>query len=385
MKTRKHTNLESLGYRICSNCVLDTNDPNLIFDEHGVCDQCNDFKRNVQPKLDWNKRKADFEASLRKIKEEGKSGEFDCLLGMSGGVDSSYMLHVAVKELGLRPLVFHVDGGWNSELAVNNIEVMVDKLGLDLYTEVINWEEMKDFQLALLKSGTPYLDAAQDIAFVGGVYKFAEKYNIKNILNGYNYSSEFCSYPLKYYYYADKRFINDIRRKFSTNPMKTYPLTSVFYRKFWMKYIKGIKFVQLLTYFPYSKDEAKELLQREYGWTPYPQKHFESRFTRFFESYWLPERFGYDPRRVQFSSLILAGQMSREDALEELNKKPFDPDRISDDFKYVATKLGISVEELQVYFDNPKKYYWDFKNNQTIMSRLSLIATKLNINRAQVR
>ena len=373
------------NYQICTNCIVDTSDPSIKFDEQGVCDQCNDYKRNVESKIDWAKKKVEFEKIVCKIKNDGKNHDFDCLLGISGDVDSSYMLHLAVKELGIRPLVFHVDGGWNSELAVNNIQVMVEKLGLDLYTEVINWEEMKDFQLALFKSSTPYLDLAQDFAFVGGVYKFAEKYKIKNILNGYNYSSEFCSYPLKYYYYADLQFINDVRKQYCTNPMNTYPMTSVFYRKFWMKYIKGIKFVPLLTYFSYSKDKAKVILQREYGWTPYPQKHFESRFTRFFESYWLPERFEYDPRRVQFSSLILAGQMSRVDALEELKKKPYDPETIKDDFKYVATKLGISAEVLQDYFDKPKKFYWDYKNSQKLLSQLSVIATKLNLNRAQVR
>lgn len=163
-------------YQICTNCVMDTTDTNIQFDEQGVCDQCHDYSTNIEPKLEWNKKKLEFDAVIKKIKEDGKGRDFDCLLGMSGGVDSSYMLHLAVKELGLRPLVFHVDGGWNSELAVNNIQVMVDKLGLDLYTEVINWEEMKDFQLALFKSGTPYLDGAQDIAFVGGVYKFAESF-----------------------------------------------------------------------------------------------------------------------------------------------------------------------------------------------------------------
>jgi N-acetyl sugar amidotransferase len=373
------------NYQVCTNCIVDTSDPNIKFDEQGVCDQCNDYKRNVESKIDWAKKKVEFEKIVCKIKKDGKNYDFDCLLGISGGVDSSYMLHLAVKDFGIRPLVFHVDGGWNSELAVNNIQVMVDKLGLDLYTEVINWEEMKDFQLALFKSSTPYLDLAQDFAFVGSVYKFAEKYKIKNILNGYNYSSEFCSYPLKYYYYADLKFINDVREQYCTNPMKTYPMTSVFYRKFWMKYIKGIKFVPLLTYIPYSKDKAKELLQHEYGWTPYPQKHFESRFTRFFESYWLPERFEYDPRRVQFSSLILAGQMSRVDALAELKEKPYDPETVKDDFKYVATKLGISIDLLQNYFDMPKKFYWDYKNSQKLLSQLSVIATKLNINRAQVR
>lgn len=372
-------------YKICNHCVLDTSDPRISFDENGVCDQCLDYQNNVAPTLDWEKKKVEFNKIIAKIKKDGKGRDFDCLLGMSGGVDSSYMLHLAVKELGLRPLVFHVDGGWNSELAVNNIQVMIDKLGLDLYTEVINWEEMKAFQLALFKSGTPALDSAQDQAFIGTVYKFAEKHHIKYILNGYNYSSEFCSYPIKYYGLSDMVFTKDILRRYCSIPLKTYPLTSVFYRKFYMQYIKGVKQVKLLTYFPYNKDEAKALLEKEYGWKPYPQKHFESRFTKFYEGYWLPERFGYDPRRVQFSSLILAGQMTRDQALKELEQKAYDPETIRDDFKYIATKLGITVEELQGYFDMPLKFYWDYKNNESILKRFYWLAKFLHLNRAQVR
>lgn len=373
------------SYQICTNCVLDTQDPHIHFDENGVCDQCNDYKHNILPTLDWDKKKVEFNKLIKKIKEDGKGRDFDCLLGMSGGVDCSYMLHLAVKELGLRPLVFHVDGGWNSELAVNNIQMMVDKLGLELYTEVINWEEMKDFQLALFKSGVPTLDAAQDLAFMGGMYKFAEKYKIKYILNGYNLSSEFCSYPKKFYYLSDTKFFKDILNQYGTKPLKTFPMTSVFYRKFWMRYIKKSVFVRLLTYFPYDKEKAKELLQKEYGWKPYPQKHFESRFTRFFEGYWLPERFGYDPRRVQFSSLILASQMTREEALEELKKIPYDPDTIRDDFKYVATKLGISEDELQGYFDMPKKFYWDYKNIDSMLTKVSKIAKFFGAGTTQTR
>lgn len=371
-------------YQVCTNCVLDTSDPNITFDENGVCDQCRDYYTHIEPSLDWDKKKVAFNEIVRKIKEDGKGRDFDCLLGMSGGLDCSYMLHLAVKELGLRPLVFHVDGGWDTELAVNNIQMMVEKLGLDLYTEVINWEEMKDMQLARFKTGTPYLDGAQDLAFVGAVYKFAEKHNIKYILNGYNYASEFCSYPIKYYYMPDVIFMHEIKQ-FLDKPIKTYPLTNVFYRKVYMKYIKRIKFVQLLTYFPYNQDAAKDLLIKEYNWVPYKQKHFESRFTKFFEGYWLPERFGYDPRRVQFSSLILSGQMTREDALEELKRKPYDVDTIREEFKYVATKLGITEKELQYYFDMPKKYYWDYRNSKSIMDFFMKVAKKFNLGSTQVR
>jgi len=373
-------------YQVCTNCVLDTSDPHISFDENGVCDLCNDYKNTVEPNLDYKKLKDELYRTVDKIKSDGRNRDFDCLIGMSGGIDSSYMLHLAVEEFGLRPLVFHVDGGWNSELGVHNIQVMVDKLGLDLYTEVINWEEMKAFQLALFKAGVPYLDNVQDLAFVTAVDNYANKYHIRYILNGGNYSSEFMSYPLKYYYYGtDMRFIKDILRKFCDNKMETYPFGSVFRRKIWLKYIKRVNTFKMLNYIPYNVENAKKLLNEEYGWKPYPRKHYESRFTKFVESYWMPERFGYDPRRVQYSSLILSGQMTREDALEKLSHKPYDEETIKDEFKYIATKLGITVDELQSYFELPKKFYWDYKNGMYVIDSARKIARALGIYRAQIR
>lgn len=372
--------------RLCSNCVMDTSDPKIKFDEHGVCDLCNDYNNNIKPTLDYQRLNSELLSVLERVKKDGKNRDFDCLFGMSGGIDSSYMLHMAVKEFGLRPLVFHVDGGWNSEIAVNNIQRMIDKLKLDLYTEVINWEEMKDFQLALFKSGTPYLDIAQDHAFVATLYNYADKYKIKWILNGGNYASEFMSYPLKYYYYGtDMRFINDIRSKFCTTKMESYPFSSVFRHKIYLKYLRHVNVLKMLNYMPYNVSDAKELLSKEYGWKPYPQKHFESRFTRFFESYWMYERFGYDVRRAQFSSLILSGQMKRDEALKLLSQKPYNEDEINEEFKYIATKLGITTQELQQYFDMPKKYYWDYKNQISMINFGRKISGLLGIYRAQVR
>lgn len=354
--------------RVCSNCVMDTSDHDISFDENGICDHCHDFYNIVKPK--WNPdnygRKA-LEDILTKIKQEGKKNEFDCILGLSGGVDSSYMLHLAVKEFGLRPLVFHVDGGWNSELAVHNINVMIDKLGLDLFTEVINWEEMKDFQLAFFKSGVPHLDIPQDHAFIATLYKFAEKHNIKYILNGGNISTECVQYPMQWFYYGtDMAQINDIRKRFGTCKMETYPFSSVYRHKIYLKYIKGIKVIKPLNYIPFEKKIALDFLEREYNWKPYPQKHFESRFTKFYEGYWLPERFGFDTRKVQFSSLILTGQMTRESALEQLKVLPYNSATIEDEFNYIATKLGITSDELREYFNMPKRYYWDYRNQQNI-------------------
>ncbi len=357
-------------YKICTNCVMDTSDSRISFDENGVCDHCNDFTNNVKP--NWNvgiKSKEELAKIIAKIKKEGIGKDFDCILGLSGGVDSSYMLHLAVKEFGLRPLVFHVDGGWNSELAVHNIQMMVDKLGLDLYTEVINWEEMKDFQLAFFKSGVPHIDIPQDHAFVATLYNFAYKYNIKYILNGGNISTECVRNPMEFLYYGtDMAQIHDIQEKFGLIKMETYPFSSVLRHKFFLRYIKGVKVVKALNYMPYIKSEALRLLEKEYGWKPYPQKHFESRFTKFYEGYWLPERFGFDTRRVQFSSLILTGQMQREDAIEILKKPAYNSETIEEDFNYIATKLGITKSELQTYFNSPKKFYWDYKNQEWLFN-----------------
>lgn len=359
-----------IQYQICSNCVMDTSDTRIQFDFNGMCDHCNDFYTNVKPhwKVDASSR-IELSKIIEKIKIEGKGKDFDCILGLSGGVDSSYMLHLAVKEFGLRPLVFHVDGGWNSELAVHNIQMLVDKLGLDLYTEVINWEEMKDFQLAFFKSGVPHIDIPQDHAFVATLYNFAYKYNIKYILNGGNISTECVRNPMEFLYYGtDMAQINDIKEKFGSIKMETYPFSSVLRHKFYLRYIKGVKVIKALNYMPYIKSEALKLLEKEYDWKPYPQKHFESRFTKFYEGYWLPERFGFDTRRVQFSSLILTGQMKREEALEQLKKTAYNPETIDDEFNFIATKLGITSLELKEYFKMPKKFYWDYKNQEKLFN-----------------
>ena len=244
-----------MSYQICTNCVMDTSDRNIIFDENGICDHCIDFENNTRLKWfpnDEGQRK--LEKIIKKIKIDGKDRDFDCLLGMSGGVDSSYMLHLIVKEFSLRPLVFHVDGGWNSEIAVNNIQVMIEKLGLDLFTEVINWEEMKDFQLAFFKSGVSHIDIPQDHAFVGTLYNFAEKYKIKYILNGGNISTECVRNPLEWIYYGtDMSQLKDIINKFGTIEMKTYPFSSVLRHKFYLKYFKGVHVVKPLDFLNYIK------------------------------------------------------------------------------------------------------------------------------------
>lgn len=353
-------------YRICSNCVMDTSDAQISFDENGVCDHCRGFKEHVEPNWFPNAEgERRFAAVVEQIKADGKGRDFDCILGMSGGLDSSFLLHKAVKDFGLRPLVFHVDGGWNTDIAVSNIQSLVDGLGLDLYTEVINWNEMRDFQLAFFKAGVPHLDIPQDHAFIATLYNFADKHKIKYILNGGNISTECVRNPLDWLYYGtDMAQLNDIRRKFGTVPMRTYPFSSVLRHKLYLRYVRGVQVIKPLDWMDYTKEMARNTLANLYGWKPYPQKHFESRFTRFYEGYWLPERFGYETRRVQYSSLILTGQMRREEAIEALQKPAYDPETIEHEFDYIARKLGITSAELRGYFTMPLKSYKDYKNQR---------------------
>jgi N-acetyl sugar amidotransferase len=360
---------------------MDTSDPGISFDARGVCDQCNSFYSHVLPHWHTDERgQRDLDAIVAKIKQEGEGKDFDCIMGMSGGIDSSYLTYVAKEKLGLRPLVFHVDAGWNSQIAVNNIEKLVDGLGLDLFTVVINWEEMRDLQLAFFKSGVPHIDLPQDHAFFATMYQFAEEHHVKYILTGGNHSTECIRNPLDFFYYGtDLAQIRDIHGQFGQRPLKDFPLSGVLRHKLYLHYIKGIRVVKPLDYVPYHKEEAMQFLVDRFGWQRYPQKHFESRFTRFFEGYWLPTRFGFDTRRVQFSSLIVTRQMTREDALRRLEQPSYDPETIDQDFEYVATKLGISVDELRSYHEMPRKSWrdynsqaWLFNIGSTVMKTLRL-------------
>lgn len=349
---------------------MDTTDSKIVFDEKGICDHCNTFYKDVLPNWHTGERgQQELEALVAKIKEDGKGRDFDCIIGMSGGIDSSYLLYLAKEKMGLRPLVFHVDAGWNSQEAVNNIERLIDKLQLDLYTDVIDWEEMRDLQLAFFKSGVPHVDTPQDHAFFATMYKFAEQHKVKYILTGANLSTECIRNPLEWMYYqSDSIQLRDIHRKFGSRPLRNFPVTSILYHKVYLPYVKGIRVVRPLNFGQYIKQDAMKLLEEKFGWQPYPQKHFESRFTRFYEGYWLPARFGYDTRKVQYSSLIVTGQMSRAEALERLKVSPLDADTQRQEFEYVATKLGISVKELQTYFNMPKKTYRDYKSQESIYS-----------------
>lgn len=355
----------STQYRRCNNCIMDTTDPEIKFDDKGVCDHCNNFYGNILP--NWkpgSEGKKQLMKIVAKIIRDGKDKDYDCLMGISGGVDSSYMAYLARVKLGLRPLIFHIDAGWNSQQAVNNIERIIDSLNLDLHTEVINWEEMKDLQAAFFKAQVCHVDTPQDHAFQAAMWNFASKNGFKYILNGGNISSECVREPLEWHYHAsDLRQIKDIHTKFGTRPLKSFPLASIFKYRIYYKYVKGISVIKPLDYIPFEKEKAMQFLEKEFGWQRYAQKHYESRFTRFYEGYWMPKKFGFDIRLAHYSSLILTNQMTREEALKKVSVLPYDDEAIKEDFEYVATKLGFTVDEFKEIMNGNNKTFRDYKNS----------------------
>lgn len=372
-------------YKRCSCCVMDTTDTNITFDEHGVCNRCNEYKQRIEKW--WNHGKGHEEELRQLIDEIKRSGEgkpYDCILGLSGGLDSSYLLHLAVKEWGLRPFVFHVDAGWNLPVAESNIRKICDKLGIELHIERMDWEDMRQMQLAFFRTGHAGLDAPQDHAFIAQVDKFSQKLGVKYILNGYNISTEIVANPASWNDGAgptgDGLYIRDVLKKHGGYKTKNYVYTSGFRHKFWLPYVKGVKTVHLLNYVEFTKQEMIDTLVAEYGYEPYKQKHFEDELTKFLEGWWLPTRFGYDIRKAWLSSLVITGQMTRDEALEELKYPPLTKEESAELFKNVAAKLGISEEELRSYHELPKKYL-KYRNNSWAFTLGIKLYTLLGVNK----
>jgi N-acetyl sugar amidotransferase len=350
---------------------MDTSDPYFRFDDRGLCDYCNNFDTNIAPQWHTDERGAAKLAALADaIRAAGKGKDFDCIIGLSGGLDSSYAAYVAKEKMGLRPLLFHVDAGWNTDQAVGNIEKLVDGLGLDLYTEVVNWEAVKRMQVAFLRSGIPDQDLVQDAAFFSGLYKFARQYKIKHIITGSNFSTECCREPEEWggYLGIDKRLFGDIwARCGDGRPNDEFPLVDILVYKVWYQKVLGMTVHHPLNLVPYVKKDAEDELEQRYGWQRFQHKHHESRFTRFYEDYWLPRKFGYHKRRAHFSSLIMTGQMTREAALERIAKPEMDEHFLKQEFEYVAHKLDLTVDELQQIFDAPNKTFRDYKNKRDLI------------------
>jgi N-acetyl sugar amidotransferase len=374
--------MSTRSYQICNNCIMDTSDSSIAFDDRGWCVYCNNFHSNILPSWLTDERgEQKLLETVEKIKAQGKGKDFDCIIGLSGGLDSSYLTYVAKEKLGLRPLLFHVDAGWNTDQAVGNIEKLVDGLGLDLYTEVINWEEMKDLQVALLKSQIPHQDIAQDTAFFSTLYKFARENNIKYVLTGGNYSTECCREPEEWGAYpgTDKTLILDIHSKFGKMPLNTFPIIDVFTSKIYYKYILGMQVFKPLDLIPYIKKDAEILLEQRFGWKRFQHKHHESRFTRFFEDYWLPRKFGFDRRKAHFSSLILTGQITRQEALDRISTPELDEHFLEREFEYVAHKLDLTVAELAEIFNGQNESSNAYKSKLALIEISSKVMSLLGL------
>lgn len=350
-------------YRICVNCVMDTSDQNIRFDNKGLCNHCNEFfQTNKNNTFHQDEFTHELAIILEKIKAEGAGQQYDCILGVSGGIDSSYALIKAV-EFGLRPLAVHLDSGWDSEVAVNNINNILSLLGVDLYTHVVNWEEMKDLQLAFFKASIANCDTPQDHAIISLLYKVASEHKIKYIVYGGNQATESVLPKNSWGYSArDLRHIKDIHRKFGKLKLSTYPTTSLF-QEFNYRFIKQLKYFRILNYIDYNKEIAKNILMEKFGWRDYGGKHHESVLTRFFQAHYLPVKFGYDKRRAHFSSMILSGQMSRDQAIDLMTQNPVPPKLLLEDKLYVAKKLGLTLTEFDDILAQPNTMFTDFANN----------------------
>lgn len=353
---------------------MDTTDPNITFDARGWCDHCRNFHDNIRPR--WHpdeEGRTQLESIAERIRRDGRGRDYDCLIGISGGVDSSYVTHVARVKMGLRPLILHVDAGWNTQEAVNNIERVVTRLGLDLHTEVIDWQEMKDLQLAFLRAQVPHVDTPQDHAFFGTLYRYAAANGFRYIVTGSNFSTECVREPWAWHYTAmDVRQINAIHSRFGRRKLRSFPLISPFRYKLYYGLVRGMQVVKPLNLVPYVRAEAIRTLEGEYGWQPYGHKHYESRFTRFCEGYYLPTKFGFDKRRAHFSSQVLSGQMTRDEALERIAQPACDRETAEKDLHYVAKKLGLSASELQALMQGENRSFEDYESMAAFF-RLGLV------------
>ena len=364
-------------YQRCTRCVMDTTDSKITFDENGVCDHCRNFDKNIAPYWKPQENRFDeLEKLAEQIRKAGRNSEYDCILGLSGGADSSYLAYIAKEVMHLRPLALVVDTGWNLNVAVENIEKIVKGLDLDMYTEVINWKEMADLQLAFFKAGISSQDFPQDHAIFASLYNYAVKHNIKYVLTGSNNATEFIRPPVEWIYMNDLTMAKDIHKKFGQRELKTFPMCDILTYKVYYRYFKGMKRIYPLDYIVYNKAEAEDLLHEKYGWTKYENKHYENVFTRFFEGYYLPHKFGFDTRKNVLSNQILAGTMTREEALQILENPSYDPDLMIQDKEYVAKKLGISVQEFDDIIEGPNKTPADYKNSMWLI-KLGVFVSKL--------
>jgi N-acetyl sugar amidotransferase len=356
-------------YQVCSRCVMDTSVPDIEFDSAGVCNFCRSAAARLQAE-NFSEDHGKRDALIARIKSDGRGKAYDCIIGVSGGVDSSYVAYLVKKTFGLRPLAVHFDNGWNSELAVENIDRLLRKLDIELYTHVVDWEEFRDLQLAFLKASVANSEIPTDHAIVALLYRVAARHHVRYIIHGGNLATESIM-PDRWMHDAkDLRFLRAIHRRFGTRPLKTFPTMSMARLAYYVL-IRRIRYIPILNYVQYNKGEAARLLEQELGWRKYAGKHFESIYTRFFQGYLLPQKFGMDKRRPHLSSLIVSGQMTREEALEELEKEPYARRDAQDDIIYVSQKFGLNAKTFEEMMDLPVRRTEDYPNNVAVLNQIA--------------
>lgn len=364
-------------FQMCSRCVMDTTDPYIIFDERGVCNHCRTFDINFQkiPKEKYNDSPLFWE-TIDEIKKRTIGKEYNCILGLSGGTDSSFLAYLC-KESGLKPLVVHFDNGWNTEFATRNIENLVNKLSFELYTYVINWEQFKELQLSYFRASVIDLEVPTDHLIFGALFKIAKKYKIHNIISGYNLASEGVM-PVSWLYEHkfDRANMKDIHSQFGSGEMNNLPTLGVWQRLYYYKFYRFRQY-HLLQTFNYNKVEAQKLLAEKFEWKDYGGKHYESVFTRFYQGYFLPVKFGIDKRKAHLSTLICAGQISKKEALLELQKPTYDIQLQQQDIEYVCKKWDISRNEFDKVMNSPTRMHNEFKQEQKLEKALNKIIQKI--------
>jgi len=357
--------------RECTRCVMNAEAQGVVFDSEGHCNYCTDMLAKLASyragdPAELARSLADF---TRTVREAGKAKQYDCIVGVSGGADSAYALYLA-RQQGLRPLAVHMDNGWNSELAVNNIENLVRKLGVDLYTHVVDWREYRALQQAFFDADVIDVELLYDNAMLAVNYDLARRYGIKFILSGSNTTTEGMRVPKNYNWNKfDRKNILGLARRNGVS-VRSLPTIGVFGFA-WNRMVRGIRWVPFLDYIDYDKQRCLDLLVKEIGYRPYPYKHYESIFTRFYQGYILPKKFGVDKRRLHFSSLICSGQMTRERASELLTHSPYpDPDDLQVDIEYFLKKMGWSPSDLDAYLARPPRAHDEFPSEAKLYARL---------------
>ena len=361
-------------YQICNRCVMDKSAQDIYFDGNGICNYCKEFEDKLQKMQlsDPKQRYAALEKLIEKVRQDGKGKSYDCIVGLSGGVDSAYTL-LKVKELGLRPLAVHMDNGWDSELAANNIQKLIQGLGVDLYTHVIDWEEYRDLMQSFFNADVIDVELLYDNAMLAVNYNLACKYKLHYILAGTNYATEGMRIPPGWNWFKyDVRNIWDIQKRFGKKKIiHTFPALS-YSRYVFLRMILKIQWISFLDYLEYDKSAALTFLANQYGFKPYPYKHYESIFTRLYQGYILPAKFLVDKRRLHLSTLIMSGQMNRECAVRDLQNAPYpDPKDLQRDIEYFLKKMGWTIIDLDNYIQRPAKPHLNYRSEE-FLSRLVL-------------